>query len=144
MTRSRRSRKKAGEDAKFLYLSKYGERAGSLYDKGTTVALIYGVGGVMRGKSGYDPVFQEVTMGADTVAAAFRAAVDDKKVKAILFRIDSHGRFVCGVGHDLAGDGARAEGGQSGDRVDEFGGGVRWLFCRDVGGQDRGPEARRR
>ena len=48
-------KKKAGEDAKFLYLSKYGERAGSLYDKGTTVALIYGVGGVMRGKSGYDP-----------------------------------------------------------------------------------------
>jgi protease IV len=84
-------KKKAGEDAKFLYLSKYGERAGSLYDKGTTVALIYGVGGVMRGKSGYDPVFQEVTMGADTVAAAFRAAVDDKKVKAILFRIDSPG-----------------------------------------------------
>jgi protease-4 len=84
-------KKRAGEDAKFLYLSKYGERAGSLYDKGTTVALIYGVGGVMRGKSGYDPVFQEVTMGADTVAAAFRAAVDDKKVKAILFRIDSPG-----------------------------------------------------
>jgi protease-4 len=55
------------------------------------VALIYGVGAVNRGKSGYDPVFQEVTMGADTMAAAFRAAVDDKKVKAILFRIDSPG-----------------------------------------------------
>ena len=84
-------KKKAGKDAKFLYLSKYGERAGSLYDKGVTVALIYGVGGVNRGKSGYDPLFQDVTMGADTVAAAFRAAVDDKKVKAILFRIDSPG-----------------------------------------------------
>ena len=55
-----------------------------MYDKGTTVALIYGVGEVMRGKSGYDPVFQEVTMGADTVAAAFRAAVDDKKVKDMM------------------------------------------------------------
>jgi protease-4 len=84
-------KKKAGADAKFLYLSKYGERVTGLYDKGTTVALIYGVGGVHRGKSGYDPVFQEVTMGADTVAAAFRAAVDDKKVKAILFRINSPG-----------------------------------------------------
>jgi protease IV len=81
----------AGEHARFLYLSKYLDRVGSPYDKGTTVALIYGVGGVSRGKSGYDPVFQDVTMGADTMAAAFRAAVDDKNVKAILFRIDSPG-----------------------------------------------------
>lgn len=84
-------KKKAGKHAKFLYLSRYRERAGSPYDKGTTVALIYGVGGVNRGKSGYDPVFRSVTMGADTIAAAFRAAVADKKVKAILFRIDSPG-----------------------------------------------------
>jgi len=84
-------KKKAGPHAKFLYLSKYLDRAGSPYDEGTTVALIYGVGGVQRGKSGYDPVFQSVTMGADTMAAAFRAAVDDKSVKAILFRIDSPG-----------------------------------------------------
>ena len=84
-------KKKAGKHAKFLYLSRYRERAGSPYDKGTTVALIYGVGGVNRGKSGYDPVFRSVTMGADTIAGAFRAAVADKKVKAILFRIDSPG-----------------------------------------------------
>jgi protease-4 len=84
-------KKKAGPHAKFLYVSKYLDRAGSPYDDGATVALIYGVGGVQRGKSGYDPIFGEVTMGADTVAAAFRAAADDKSVKAILFRIDSHG-----------------------------------------------------
>jgi protease-4 len=30
-------------------------------------------------------------MGSDTVAGAFRAAIDDKRVKAILFRIDSPG-----------------------------------------------------
>ncbi len=84
-------RKKAGPHTKFLYLSKYLNRAGSPYDDGATVALIYGVGGVKRGKSGYDPIFEEVTMGADTVAAAFRAAATDKSVKAILFRIDSGG-----------------------------------------------------
>ena len=84
-------KEKAGKTAKLLYLSQYGERAGSPYDDGTTVALIYGVGGVNRGKSGYDPLFQEVTMGSDTIAAAFRAAVDDKDVKAILFRVDSPG-----------------------------------------------------
>jgi protease-4 len=83
--------KQAGPHAKLLYLSKYLDRAGSPYDEGATVALIYGVGGIRRGKSGYDPVFQEVSMGADTVAAAFRAAAADKSVKAILFRIDSGG-----------------------------------------------------
>jgi protease IV len=82
---------KLGPHAKFLYVSKYLDRAGSPYNEGTTVALIYGVGGIHRGKSGYDPVFEEVSMGADSVAAAFRAAADDKNVKAILFRIDSGG-----------------------------------------------------
>jgi protease-4 len=84
-------KKKAGPHAKFLYLSKYLDRAGSPYDDGTTVALIYGVGDILRGKSGYNPIFQHATMGADTVAAAFRAAAADKSVKAILFRIDSGG-----------------------------------------------------
>jgi protease-4 len=84
-------REKLGPHAKFLYVSKYLDRAGSPYDEGDTVALIYGVGDILRGKSGYDPVFQSVSMGADSVAAAFRAAADDKSVKAILFRIDSPG-----------------------------------------------------
>jgi len=84
-------KKKLGPHVKFLYVSKYLDRAGSPYDEGTTVALIYGVGNILRGKSGYNPIFQDVSMGADTVAAAFRAAADDKSVKAILFRIDSGG-----------------------------------------------------
>jgi protease-4 len=75
----------------FLYLSKYLDRAGTPYEKGKTIALIFGVGGVARGKSSYDPVFQEVTMGSDTLSTAFRAAIDDKDVKAILFRVDSPG-----------------------------------------------------
>ncbi|HVM61489.1 MAG TPA: signal peptide peptidase SppA [Verrucomicrobiae bacterium] len=84
-------KKQAGPHTKFLYLSKYLDRAGSPYDEGDTVALIYGVGDIHRGKSGYSPLFQDVSMGADSVAAAFRAAAEDKDVKAILFRIDSGG-----------------------------------------------------
>jgi len=84
-------KKQLGPHAKFLYVSKYLDRAGSPYTEGTTVALIYGVGDILRGKSGYNPIFQHATMGADTVAAAFRAAAADKSVKAILFRIDSGG-----------------------------------------------------
>jgi protease-4 len=86
-----RAKKKAGDGAKLLLLSQYLKRAGRPHEKGKTVALIYGVGGVQRGKSDFDPVTGAMTMGADTVAAAFRAAVEDKKVKAILFRVDSPG-----------------------------------------------------
>jgi protease-4 len=83
--------KKKAPEAEFLYLDKYLERAGRPHDSGKTVALIYGVGGVTRGKSDFSPVNGSVTMGSETVAGAFRAAIDDKDVKAILFRVDSPG-----------------------------------------------------
>jgi len=86
-----RVRERFGEGARFLYLNTYLERAGRPHRKGKAIALIYGVGGVSRGKSGYDPVFGDVRMGSNTVAGAFRAAIEDKTVKAILFRIDSPG-----------------------------------------------------
>jgi len=82
---------KAGSGAELLYLDKYLNRAGRPHDHGKTVALVFGVGGVTRGKSDYDPVQGDQTMGADTVAGALRAAVEDKDVKAILFRVDSPG-----------------------------------------------------
>lgn len=84
-------KKKAGSDSEFLYLDKYLDRAGRPHDKGKTIALIYGAGGVTRGKSEYSAVNGSQNMGSDTVAGAFRAAVADKDVKAILFRVDSPG-----------------------------------------------------
>jgi len=81
----------AGEQAKLLFLSKYLARAGRPYTTGDTIALIYGVGAVRLGTSDYDPLMDGPTMGADTVTAAFRAAIEDPEVKAILFRIDSPG-----------------------------------------------------
>jgi protease-4 len=81
----------AGDGAELLYLDKYLDRAGHPHDRGKTVALVFGVGGVTRGKSDYDPVQGDQTMGSDTVAGAIRAAADDKDVKAILFRVDSPG-----------------------------------------------------
>lgn len=87
----RKIKEKAGGAARFLYLDKYLERAGRPHAKGSTIALIYGVGGVQRGSSGYDPLFGDVSMGSDTVTAAFRDAIADKDVKAIVFRIDSPG-----------------------------------------------------
>ena len=84
-------KEKTGMKAEFLSLADYLKRAGGPNEKGTTIALIYGVGGIGRGKSGYNPATGELMMGSDTVAEAIRQAVEDTSVKAILFRIDSPG-----------------------------------------------------
>ncbi len=84
-------KKRAGNDAELLYAWKYLGRAGRPHDQGKKVALIFGVGSVVRGKSGFDPIQGNFYMGSDTVSAAIREAVDDKDVKAILFRVDSPG-----------------------------------------------------
>src|SRR5467141_91285 len=84
-------RSQAGDGAELLYLNKYLDRAGRPHDRGKTIALVYGAGGVSRGKTDYNAVNGSETMGSDTVAGALRAAVADKDVKAILFRVDSPG-----------------------------------------------------
>ncbi len=84
-------RERAGEGARLLYVSKYLERAGRPHDRGDTIALVYGVGAVTRGKSTFNPLTGQTTMGSDTVAGALRAAIDDEDVVAILFRVDSPG-----------------------------------------------------
>lgn len=82
---------RVGEDAKLLYAGPYLKRAGRPNREGTKIALIHGVGPVMRGGSGFDPMFGSPTMGSATVTAALRAAVEDDDVKAIVFRVDSPG-----------------------------------------------------
>jgi len=74
-----------------LPLAQYLARAGRADATGDVVALIHGNGTVHRGRSRIDPLSGDVGMGSDTVAAAFRAAADDKRVRAILFRVDSPG-----------------------------------------------------
>ncbi|QSQ11971.1 signal peptide peptidase SppA [Myxococcus landrumensis] len=83
-------KKAAGSNAELLYVKKYLERAGRPNTTGDTIALVYAVGTVNRGKSDSSP-FGEQSLGSDSVAAALRKAVDDSRVKAILFRVDSPG-----------------------------------------------------
>lgn len=85
------AKQRAGAGAELLYLERYLERAERLHQKGKAIALIFGVGSVVRGSSQSDPLSGDVSMGSDTVAAAFRAAIADKDVRAILFRVDSPG-----------------------------------------------------
>ncbi|MBU8897227.1 signal peptide peptidase SppA [Corallococcus sp. M34] len=84
-------KKQAGEGAQLLYADKYLERAGRPHTRGDTIALIYGVGELVRGKSQSNPLSGGQAMGGDSVAAAFRKAVEDPRVKAIVFRVDSPG-----------------------------------------------------
>jgi protease-4 len=84
-------REQTHERARLLYADQYLERAGRPHARGTQVALIHGFGAIVRGPSRYSPIDGTIVMGSDTVTAAFRAAIDNDRVKAILFRVDSPG-----------------------------------------------------
>ncbi|MEM6989272.1 MAG: signal peptide peptidase SppA [Myxococcota bacterium] len=84
-------KERAGEGASLLYAQHYLERAGGPWDEGERIAVITGVGAVTRGASSVDPLGGEENMGSDTITAAFRAAIADEEVKAIVFRIDTPG-----------------------------------------------------
>jgi protease-4 len=78
------------------YVSRYAkagpaELARRLKERGRPiVALVHGSGAIKVGRSGRGPL-SGPSMGADTVAAAFRSATRDDSVKAIVFRVDSPG-----------------------------------------------------
>lgn len=55
----------------------------------TAVALVHGQGAIQRGRSRRGLLGQ--TMGADSVVAGFQQALRAKRVRAILFRVDSPG-----------------------------------------------------
>jgi len=83
-------RKKVGDDKiAFTSLSSYGPGTTS---GDSTIAFIGGQGAVLPGQSSGGSIFSPgVTMGGDTVSAGFDAALKDKKVKAIVFRVSSPG-----------------------------------------------------
>ncbi len=80
-----------GKDGRTLDLGTYLKRAKRPHRRGPTIALVYGTGAVVQGSSQFDPLTRQPAMGSDDMAKAFRAAIDNKRVKAIVFRIDSPG-----------------------------------------------------
>lgn len=95
----------AGERSKFLFHGRYLKKAGRPHRKGQRIALVYGTGSIARGNSRFDPLTGTSSLGADDVAQALREAVDDDKVKAIVFRVDSPGGSAVAsevVGHEVA------------------------------------------
>lgn len=85
-------RRRGGTGSQLVPLSRYRKHMGKPKRKAReTLALIYGVGGVARGKNGYNPVLDSQTMGSESIGAALRAAAEDAEVRAIVFRVDSPG-----------------------------------------------------
>jgi len=90
-------RKSAGPGAHLLYLGRYhrnrslAERARRLPEPAeNVVALIHASGPIRRGRSGRGPL-SGGAMGSDTVSAALRAAAADRRVRAIVLRVNSPG-----------------------------------------------------
>jgi protease IV len=86
------ARARSGSGAELMGIANYLERAGRPHRQGATIALIYGTGLVVRSGGGSaNPVTGSTVMAASELTRAFRAAVRDPAVRAILFRIDSPG-----------------------------------------------------
>jgi protease IV len=79
----------AGPQARLVTLQRYGGGRRRLRRPRAGVALIHGSGSIAVGRSRRSP-FGSV-LGADTVVAAFQQAIRHRRVRAILFRVDSPG-----------------------------------------------------
>ena len=82
-----------GADGAFLAATEYKEHRGSLLKEAPRhgIAVIYGVGTITTGESHGGAVESRTGMGADTITEAFRQAISDKEVQAIVFRVNSPG-----------------------------------------------------
>ncbi|MCG8604353.1 signal peptide peptidase SppA [bacterium] len=59
-------------------------------DKGSRIALIYAIGTIFPGGSGFDPFFGR-RLGSASVISMLRSAAQNQSVKAIVLRVDSPG-----------------------------------------------------
>ncbi|MFL6054148.1 MAG: signal peptide peptidase SppA [Actinoallomurus sp.] len=86
----------SGGEVRLRYVARYNRGQGMTKriprPQQDVVALIQGQGPIRLGRSGRSLLpGQSASIGSDTIAAAFRAAAGDDKVKAIVFRVDSPG-----------------------------------------------------
>jgi len=65
--------------------------AGRPHQNGTGVALIHGSGQVVRGNGNAASPMGDTRMGSDAMTRAFKGAIEDDDIQAIVFRIDSPG-----------------------------------------------------
>jgi protease-4 len=85
-----------GEHHDLIDYDSYAPPTPSLLGPHPKIAIIYGVGAIQRGESGYDPVLSpgSTSMGSDDITEAFKKARDDSSIRAVVFRINSPGGSV--------------------------------------------------
>lgn len=95
------ARGRFGERARLQYVMRYHRRLSrnvarwaAARRRPDAVALIHAVGMIRLGRSARSPLGSAA--GSETVGAAFRAAIKDDRVKAIVFRVDSPGGSYVG------------------------------------------------
>ncbi|HJU16382.1 MAG TPA: signal peptide peptidase SppA [Stellaceae bacterium] len=88
------ARRRAGSGAERVSLASYLDHVGRADSKAPKIALIYGTGLIAERGNPDLALFGGRVMSARAMEEAFRAAVRDPEVRAILFRIDSPGGSV--------------------------------------------------
>ncbi len=68
----------------------YGRVSAPGFNRGPRIAVIYAVGAIVGGRSGFDPLNGQ-TVGSDTLIESIRLARKDSSVRAIVLRVDSPG-----------------------------------------------------
>jgi len=66
------------------------ERRGARRGAKGTIGLVYALGPITAGESGYDPLFGR-TMGAETMKRLFREVAEDEALDAVVIRVDTPG-----------------------------------------------------
>src|SRR5690606_11155131 len=85
------ARERAGEKASLLPLGEYRRAAGGLRHRNAPeVAVIWATGAINTGRSRRLPLRGE-SLGSDTLTLALRQARDDRRVRAVVLRINSPG-----------------------------------------------------
>jgi protease IV len=82
--------KDAGPDARRMRFDRYLEAIGRPRQHDKRIALINGVGAIVRGNGG-GSLFGDPAMGANRIVKAIEDAARDEKVKAIVLRLDTGG-----------------------------------------------------
>ncbi|MGC8627036.1 MAG: signal peptide peptidase SppA [Acidimicrobiales bacterium] len=90
-------RRRTGPATKLLFAHRYRRRRPvsvqahfAITRRRSVVALVTGNGRIRLGRGAQGP-FPAATMGSDTVCAALRAALEDERVRAVVFRVNSPG-----------------------------------------------------
>ncbi len=81
---------RTGKERPFIGVKRYIARKRPHASGKHRIALIYGVGAVVRGESGSDPLAGDV-MGSDTLTRALREARENDAIDAVVLRVDSPG-----------------------------------------------------